>query len=150
MTIQRPVVGLTHRADGIAPLDLVVPFTSPRLTEVALKAAARLGAGLQSAVRLVRVQCVPFPLDLRQSPVPLEFLQAQLARLCQAFELPVAPEIRLAREFEAGLLGALRFQSMILLATKKQPWPTRTERLAARLRKAGYTVVMVREENEDA
>jgi hypothetical protein len=134
-----------------APLDLVVPFTTPRLTEAALKAANRLGAGLDSAVRMVKVQVVPFPLDLRFSPVPPEFLEAQLKHICGDQQpLPISSEIRLAREFEAGLRGTLRYRSMVVLATQKRPWRTRTERLADSLRRAGYTVVMVREDAGDA
>ena len=134
-----------------APLDLVVPFTTPRLTEVALKAANRLGAGLDSAVRMVKVQVVPFPLDLRFSPVPVEFLESQLTHLGEdVLSLPFSAEIRLAREFETGLMGALHYRSMIVLATKKRPWRTRNERLAESLRAAGYTVVLVPEDNENA
>jgi hypothetical protein len=127
-------------------LDLVVPYTTPELTEAALRAAERLGAGLDSTVRLVRVQVVPFPLDLRHSPVPVEFLEAQMKSL--AGDTPV--EIRFAREKESGLLGTLRFRSLVVLASKKRPWRTRTERLADSLRLAGYTVVMVNEEKDNA
>src|SRR5580704_5065796 len=123
-------------------LDLVVPFTTPRLTEMALKAAHRLGTGLDSAIRVVKVQVVPFPLDLRFSPVPVDFLAAQMSHLCG----DASCEIRLARDFEAGLRGTLRYRSMVVLASRKRPWRTRTERLADSLRRAGYTAVMVREE----
>ena len=133
------------------PLDLVVPYTTPRLTAAALRAANRLGAGLDSAVRMVKVQVVPFPLDLRYSPVPVEFLESQLTHLgSDVSSLPFTAEIRLAREYEAGLLGTLRFRSMVVLATKKRPWRTRTERLADSLRAGGYTVVLVDEDNENA
>ena len=140
----------TPRVMERAPLDLVVPFTTPRLTEVALRAASRLGGELGSAVRVVRVQVVPFPLDLRYSPVPVEFLEEQMEHLCgEVLSVPHSAEIRLAREFEAGLRGTLRFRSMIVLATKKRPWRTRTERLADSLRAAGYTVVMVHDEGNN-
>jgi hypothetical protein len=110
-----------------------------------------LGAGLDSAVRIVKVQVVPFPLDVSFSPVPVEFLESQLEHLgSEISDLPYTAEIRLAREFEAGLLGALRFRSMIVLATKKRPWRTRTERLADSLRAGGYTVVMANEDKEHA
>jgi hypothetical protein len=131
-----------------ARLDLVVPFTTPRLTMSALRAASRLGAELNADIRLIRVQAVPFPLDLDHPPVPADFLRAQLERI--AAELPAACEIRLAREFEAGLRGALREHSLIILATRRRPWRTRTERLATKLRRDGYTVVLVPEETNNA
>jgi hypothetical protein len=129
-----------------AQLDLVVPFTTPRLTEAALRAASRLGEGLDSAVRVVRVQVVPFPLDLNHSPVPVAFLEAQLHSLCG--EAP--SEICFAREFEQGLRSVLRYRSLVVLASKKRPWRTRTQKIAESLKKSGYTVVMVEEEPQNA
>jgi hypothetical protein len=57
--------------------------------------------------------------------------------------LPTHGEIRLARESEAGLVSALKKNSLVIFASPKRPWSTRTERLALKLRRAGYTVVMV-------
>src|SRR5580693_374649 len=124
-----------------AELDLVVPFTTPELTRAALDAANRMGAGLNATLRLVKVQLVPFPLDLNQSPVYIDFLKDQMAQFQS--NLPVAGEIRLAREFEAGLLGTLGRESVVILATPKRPWRTRNEHLAATLRRAGHKVVLV-------
>jgi hypothetical protein len=124
-----------------AELDLVVPFTTPELTRVALDAANRMGGGLNATLRLVKVQVVPYPLDLGQSPVYIDFLKDQLMHFQS--ELPVAAEIRLAREFEAGLLGTLGRDSVVILAAPKRPWRTRNERLAASLRRAGHKVILV-------
>lgn len=124
-----------------AELDLVVPFTTPELTRAALDAANRMGAGLNAAIRLIRVQVVPYPLQPNQSPVFLEFLKEQIAALQSV--LPVAREIRLARSFEDGLLSTLAGESVVILAAPKRPWKTRNERLAAALRRAGHTVVLV-------
>ena len=124
-----------------AELDLVVPFTTPELTRVALDAANRMGGGLNATLRLVKVQVVPFPLDLEQSPVYIDFLKDQLTHFQS--ELPVAGEIRLAREFEAGLLGTLGRDAVVILAAPKRPWRTRNERLGASLRRNGHKVVLV-------
>jgi hypothetical protein len=132
------IVGQTRQT---AELDLVVPFTTPELTRAALDAANRMGAGLNAALRLIKVQVVPFPLDLNQSPVYVDFLKKQLQQFESA--LPAAGEIRLARDFEAGLESALDRDSVVVLATRHRPWRTRTERLAASLRKVGHKVVMV-------
>jgi hypothetical protein len=129
-----------------AQLDLVVPFTTPRLTETALRAAARLGAGLDSAVRVVKVQVIPFPLDMNHPPVPVEFLEEQL----ESFRGAASHEVCFAREFEQGLRSVLRFRSLVVMAFQKRPWRTHTERVAASLRMAGYTVVMVNEEQHNA
>lgn len=122
-------------------LDLVVPVTTPDLTRAALAAANRMGAGLNANLRLIKVQVVPFPMDINQSPVYLDFLRSQLQRY--ESELPVTAEIRLARELEPGLIGTLTPSSIVVLATGKRLWRTRNERLAAQLRREGYKVVMV-------
>jgi hypothetical protein len=122
-------------------LDLVIPFTTPRLTLAALHAANRLGAGLHAGIRLLKIQVVPYPLDVTESPVAVDFLRDQLRRFPSA--LPMKREIRFAREFEPGLRETLNENSLVVLASRKRPWRTRTERLAAELRRDGYTVVLV-------
>jgi hypothetical protein len=134
---------VTHQAR----LDLVVPFTTPQLTQAALNAANRLGAGLNAEIRLLKVQVVPFPLDITQSPVPEEFLERQMRGFRSA--MPVRCEIRLAREAEAGLVSGLKQSSLVILASAKRAWKTHTERLAQSLRRAGYTVVMVSEKEKE-
>jgi hypothetical protein len=133
--------GVIEQVQHEAELDLVVPFTTPELTRVALDAANRMGAGLNATLRLVKVQVVPFPMDPDQSPVYLDFLKNQLAQFRS--DLPVAGEIRLAREFEPGLLGTLGRDSVVILATRRRLWRTHNERLAASLRRAGHKVVLV-------
>ncbi|HEX4133560.1 MAG TPA: hypothetical protein VHY84_02980 [Bryobacteraceae bacterium] len=126
-----------------AELDLVVPFTTPDLTRSALNAADRMGGELNASLRLVKVQVVPYPLQIDQPPVYLEFLKNQLAQFRS--ELPMTNEVRLSRESEAGLLGALKRDSIVVLATRRRPWRTRNERLAAKLRRAGHKVVLIYE-----
>lgn len=140
--------GVIDQTQHEAELDLVVPFTTPDLTRAALDAANRMGGGLNAALRLVKVQVVPFPLDLDQSPVYIDFMKNQLAQFQS--ELPVAGEIRLSREFDAGLLSTLGRDSVVILATHKRPWRTRNERLAATLRRAGHKVVLISKEAANA
>jgi hypothetical protein len=140
--------GVIEQAQHEAELDLVVPFTTPELTRAALGGANRMGAGLNATLRLVKVQVVPFPLDLNQSPVYIDFLKEQLAQFHS--DLPVTGEIRLAREFEAGLLGSLGRDSVVILATPRRPWRTRNQRLAATLRRAGHKVILMNEEAGNA
>jgi hypothetical protein len=131
-----------------AELDLVVPFTTPELTRTALAAASRMGAGLNTSLRLVKIQVVPFPLELDQSPVYIEFLKDQLARLGP--DLPVTREIRLTRDFNDGLLGVLGGDSVVILAAPRRPWITRNERLAAALRRARHKVIVVPSKQTEA
>ena len=126
-----------------AELDLVVPITTPDLTRAALSAASQMGAGLGAAVRLVKIQCVPYPLDLDQSPVYIEFLRQQMNSFQSG--LPLAGEIHLAREFEQGLESTLQTNSVVVLASRKRPWQTRNERLAANLQRNGRKVILLTE-----
>jgi hypothetical protein len=139
---------IVEQSEQAAELDLVVPFTTPELTRIALNAANRMGAGLNAAVRLIKVQVVPYPLDLNQSPVYIDFLKKQL----EGFEsaLPVAGEVRLGRDLEEGLAGTLRSGSLVVLATPKRPWRTRTERLARSLWRRGHKAVLVSGEGRNA
>jgi hypothetical protein len=124
-----------------APLDVVVPVTTPELTRTSIRLAERLAAGLYAQVRLVRIQIVPYPLQLSHPPVPVEFLQKQLDAYRSV--LPMKREIRLARDFEPALVGALRPGSLVILAARKRRWRTASERIAAGLRRAGYPVLMI-------
>lgn len=141
-------IGTPNTTRHAARLDLVVPFTNPELTRTAISAANRLGTGLDSSIRLIKVQVVPWPMDLHQSPVPIEFLEQQLSSFRS--DIPTRSEIVFARELEAGLAGALHENSLILLATKNRPWRTRTERLAAHLQQAGYRVLLISMEKASA
>ena len=44
----------------LAELDLVVPFTTPALTQAAIRAAEQLGPGLHAVIRLLKLQMVPY------------------------------------------------------------------------------------------
>jgi hypothetical protein len=122
-------------------LDLVVPFTTPDLTQAALDAASGFGKQLDATIRLVKIQLIPYPLDLSQSPVPVQFLKAQLKSLSSGLHTDC--EIRFARDAEQGLMGALHEDSVVILARRRRLWRTHTERLAAKLRKAGFRVLMI-------
>ena len=131
---------------GKPQLDVVVPFTTPRLTQEALNAANRLGENLQIRIRLVRVMVVPYPLNLHEPPVPIVFLREQLEHF--ESEIPADCEIRLARDGDIGLLSGLRQKSIVVLATKRQLWKTCTERLATMIRRHGFTVIVSVAEQE--
>ena len=142
-----------NTAEKIAPvehqaaMDLVVPFTTPVLTRTALEAAAQMGAGLNAAIRLVRVQVIPAQLDICQSPVGINFLKKQLAAIRP--EIQTNRELRFARDWNAGLQAALTSDSLVVLAAPKRLWRTKNERLADELRREGHRVVLVRPERTE-
>jgi hypothetical protein len=137
-----------HVATEPRELDLVVPFTTPELTRTALNEAGRLGAGLQAKIRLLRIEIVPYPLDPQYPPVQPEFLQEQMETFQST--LPIERNVLLARDFKPELCRRLRETSIVVLASRRRLWKTRTERLAAALRGAGRAVVLVYQENNNA
>jgi hypothetical protein len=145
---KQPALAIVEQSPQAAELDIVIPFTTPELTRAAIDAANCMGAGLHAALRLVRVQVVPFELDLNRPPVFIEFLKEQLAGFESA--LPIAGEVRLARDFEDGLKSTLGADSVVILATKQRPWRTSTERLSRSLRRSGYRTVLVGTEAQNA
>ena len=129
-------------------LDLVVPFTTPELTRAAIAAACRMGDGLYASIRLIKVQCVPYPLALNEPPVFVDFLRQQLSSFHST--LPLTSEIHFAREFDPGLRHSLNEDSVVVLSYRKRPWRTRNERLAASLISAGRRVILIPRENTHA
>ena len=129
-------------------LELVVPFTTPDLTRAAVTAACQMATDLGATLRVIRVQCVPYPLDINQSPVFVEFLRQQM----ESFQsnLPLTSEIRFTREYASGLGGALKENSVVVLSYRKRPWRTRNERLAALLQKSGRKVILLSQESDHA
>jgi hypothetical protein len=122
-------------------IDVVVPYTTPELTRVAIQAAEQMGGDLNAGLRFVRIQIVPAQMDICQSPVAVSFLREQLAALRP--DLEAARELRFARDFTEGLAGTLTKDSVVILAAPRRPWKTRNERLATTLRRRGYRVIVV-------
>ena len=92
-------------------------------------------------VRLVKIQVIPYPLQLRETPVYLGFLQQQMDHLRAG--TAASSELHFAREFEPALLNTLGNESVVVLAGKRRPWATRIERLAISLRQEGYPVILL-------
>src|SRR4051812_6027488 len=114
------------RTGSVEPLDIVVPYTTPKLTRLALKKAEELASELPSRIRVLRMQRVPFPLEIQDSPVSLDVLREQtrqVARGIKASEI----QIYLTRDPEETLIKTLQPDSILVIATKKRWWRTAQE-----------------------
>jgi hypothetical protein len=123
-------------------LDIVVPYTTPRLTRLALREAQELALKLPSRIRVLRMLAVPFPLDLRYPPFSLDTLREQtrqVARGIAAAEMVLF----LTRDPEQSLLKTLRPGSIVVVASKKRWWRTAQERLQRLCERNGHQVALI-------
>jgi hypothetical protein len=123
-------------------LDIVVPYTTPRLTRLALREAEELAFKLPSRIRLMRMVTVPYPLDLRYPPLALDILSEQTRQVARGVG---AAEIVLflTRDPEQSLLKIMRPGSIVVVASKKRWWRTAQERLQRFCERHGHPVALV-------
>ena len=123
-------------------LDIVVPYTTKELTRLALRRAEALSAEIRSRIRIVRLQRVPFPLELQQSPIAVDVLREQTQQV--ALGMPAAEIlIFLTRDPADTLLKTLRPGSILVIASKKRWWRTAQERLQRFCARNGHEVAIV-------
>jgi hypothetical protein len=124
-------------------LQVVIPYTTPHLTAVALKSAAGLTRNLGATVRLICIQVVPYPCPLNQPNVDTDHLKDRLRELARESELPVRAELIYTRDREATFRRVLRPGSLVLIATERCWWRTAQEKLARWLLRAGHSVALL-------
>ena len=127
---------------GTGVLWVVIPFTTPELTRVALRHAG-VCSDLDVHVALVDIQVVPFPCPLDQPPINKEFSERRLQQLLKESRLPGQAAVVYTRDWFEAFGKMLEPKSLVILATKKRWWPTRQERLARTLAKAGHQVMLL-------
>ena len=130
--------------ESASDLRIAVIVTDFEETETALKAAAKLSAGLHAAIDLVVAQVVPFPLPLREPPIPTSFTVGRLDNL--AARLNVLPGIRvyLCRDPFETLIQVLGTYSVIMVGSRKRWLSSKPENLARALTRKGLHVVLAK------
>ena len=127
---------------GADLLDVVVPFTTPQLTRLALKKAEELASEIPSRIRILRMQRVPFPLDISHSPVSLAILREQTRQVARGIRTEEII-IYLTRNAEETLLKTLQPNSVLVIASHRRLWRTAQERLKKLCTRHGHQVAMV-------
>jgi hypothetical protein len=123
------------------PLEIIVPFTRPDLTQAALDEADRLVGKQNARIRVVAVQVVPTGLPIDRPPVAQNYLKTAIQQmLCRA---PVQGEIYLVRNAEHTWARLLPSRSIVMIASHKRWWRTQEERLAQAMRRIGHDVLLV-------
>ena len=123
-------------------LRVVVPYTTPDLTRAALRHAG-VCTDLDVRVRLVDIQIVPFPCPLNRPPINKDFSEERLRTLLDQSELHGNVAVLYTRGWLEGFKKVMEPGSLVILVAKKRWWPTREERLARTLMKAGYDVMLL-------
>jgi hypothetical protein len=127
-------------------VEVTVIFTTFELTRKAVKNAGALAMRAGARIAVVAAQVVRYPLPLDQPPVPYGFIFRRFEAVVE--QLPVKTEFRvfLCRDQLQCLKSILSIDSPIVMGVRKRFWPTRDERLAHKLRRAGYDVTLIERE----
>jgi hypothetical protein len=121
---------------------VVIPYTTPELTRAALRHAG-VCSDLDVHVSLVDIQVVPFPCPLDQPPINKEFSEHRLRELLTENGLSGTAVVLYTRDWLEGFKRVLEPRSLVILATKRRWWPTREDKLARTLSKAGHQVMLL-------
>jgi hypothetical protein len=138
--VESTPIGLKPQVSSV-----VVIFTSTKRTLRALEKANELAENLQTKIMVVAAQVVPFPMQLDQPPVPFEFVIKQFASAVANLDgIRIVPY--LCRDQFEAYKRILRRNSPVVIGIKKRWWSTREERLARKLQRAGFNMVLVETE----
>jgi hypothetical protein len=129
--------------DAGSLIELVVMHTEWSTTAAVLKRVVELVAGLNARVTLLAVHTVPYPASFSSAVASHAHLVGQLADLAAQCELPVTPQVVLARGVEEGYRYVLKPASTVLVGTRRHLWQTAEERLARSLANDGHKVALL-------
>jgi hypothetical protein len=121
---------------------MALPYTTHELARAALRHAG-VCSDLDVHVNLVDIQVVPFPCPLDQPPINKEFSEHRLVELLKETGLPGRAALLYTRDWLEGFRQMLEPGSLVVLATRRRWWPTREEKLARTLTKAGHQVMLL-------
>jgi len=132
------------------PVHLTVVYSGQSATRAALREAARLSAGLDARVRVMVLRPVPYPLPLDNPPVCVRFDRERMLSFVDENSDDASVLMSYCRDEVEALLLVLDSNlnwlpnSIVVIAGKKRSWlPTKEQRIARRLEKAGHQVVFV-------
>ncbi len=112
-------------------------------TQATLKAATALAHDLGARITILVAQVVPYPLDLRCPPVPVEFTEQALCTMAADQDVETTIKLYLCRDRQRTVRQALKPDSMVVIEGRQGWWPTADKRLARMLRRDGHHVMIV-------
>jgi len=127
-------------------LSVFVVFTSVNWTLKALERARELAQPLGADISVIALQVVPFPLPIDRPPVSMDFVAKRFEERAGEFSERTKVSAFLCRDPLEALKSILNPYCPVVMGVRKKWWPTRDERLARKLRRAGYEIILVETE----
>jgi hypothetical protein len=127
--------------------EIVVVYTSVQATIMALTRAVALAKGLNARLRLVMLNVIPYPLPLERPPVRCDFSERRLLDIASASPVETTVQLCMCRQRFETLVALLRPRSLVVIGGHKTWWPTKEEKLARELRRAGHEVILAESTN---
>jgi hypothetical protein len=125
---------------------VTVISTSINRTIKALEKAAELAKPLSANVIVVAIQVVPYSLPLDRPPVSMEFVTRRFEEMASQLPGKIRVFAYLCRDPGEVLKRILTPDGPVVMGIRKRWWPSRDERLARTLRRAGYDMIVVNQE----
>jgi len=130
-----PVSGRSDRT-----LEVVVLFTTPAATLLALQSAAKLSDGLSAQIRLVVPWVVPYPLALEEPPVKPSVISRKLCEMAHQAGVDCSIEISLCRDRWQAIKQAIPEHSLVMIGAKPRWWEFGKQKLNQQLREEGHQI----------
>lgn len=125
-----------------ASIEIVVPYTEFSLAVAAMERVSAFGARLSVQIRLVAVHTVPYPARFECPAAVHANLVEQLIQLASRSPVSVCPQVVLARNRMEGFQSVMRPESTVVMASRRRPWRTPEERLAAAFTAQNHNVAL--------
>lgn len=127
--------------------EITVVFTSFRSAPEALKRAGKLARRLAGRITLLVPQIVPYPLQLTQPPISIEWNERRFRFLAESSEVDATVQLYLCRNRDETLKTVLGPHSIVIVGElRRRWWFTPEKRLARNLLHAGHEVVLIETE----
>jgi hypothetical protein len=147
---QGPLPDETEKQDS--GKTVTVLFTQYHPTLCAIRESETLAFGDKSRLRLIALQTVPYALPLETPDVPTQFYCRLLWKIISKSAVDATFHVYLCRETMSTLRKVLPPHSLVVIGVKHGWWHFAEKKLAHRLRRSGYEVILVDDkgvENEE-
>lgn len=122
-------------------LDIVVPYTTPCLTQRALAEADRLAGSTRHRMRVLRIHEIPIYLSMDSTAIPIECLRGELLKFKADHEF--YGELMLTRDIDQSWGELVAHNRVLVIASERHVLRTREERFARRMARMGHKVIVV-------